>query len=206
MAFLEQRLPDTVSRGSKGGPRARRTKVYVQNGRVRQIFQWSRSLQQYDVSYGVRTIEHMETLRSLWYVVMFTPYEGFRYKDWNDYRLTQANSRLDFISGSDWQIKRIYTFGASTHARTISKPVDGTVTVYRTRGGVVSVASATVDATTGIATISGDVGGDTYTCEGEFDVPVIFMDDTLDQVELEGTAKQVLQGLPSIMLEEVPLV
>lgn len=205
MAFLEQRLPDSVSRGSKGGPRGRRTKVYVQNGRLRQNFEWSRSLQQYDVSYGVRTLDQLEVVRSFFYVVMFGPFEGFRYKDWNDYQLTQAKSRLDFISGSDWQIKRVYTAGASTHARTISKPVAGTITVYRTRSGVVTVASASVDATTGIATISGHAGGDTYACEGEFDVPVTFMDDSLDQIDLDGTPKQVLQGLPSVMLEEVVL-
>lgn len=203
MAFLEQRIPDTVSRGTKGGPRGRRTKVYVQNGRLRQVFEWSRSLQQYDVSYGIRTLADLEAVRALFYVVMFTPFEGFRFKDWNDYRMTQSTSRLDFVSGTEWQIKRLYTVGASTHARTITKPVSGSVTVYRTRSGVVTTATASVDSTTGLATIAGHAGGDTYTCAGEFDVPVTFADDALDQIELDGNLDQMLQGLPAVMLEEL---
>lgn len=205
MAFLEQRINDAVSRGSKGGPRGRRSKVYVSNGRLRQVFEWSRALQQYDISYGIRTLDDLEAVRSLFYVVMFTPFEGFRFKDWNDYRLTQSTSRLDFVSGTEWQIKRLYTVGASSHARTITKPVTGSVTVYRTRSGVVSTATASVDSTTGLATIAGHSSGDTYTCAGEFDVPVTFADDALDQIELDGNLDLVLQGLPSVMLEEVVL-
>lgn len=205
MTFLEQRISDSVSRGSKGGPRSRRTKVYTQSGQLKQVREWSRPLHQYDISYGIRRDEDLEAVRSLFYVVAFTPYDGFRFKDWNDYTLTQSTSTLVFISGTEWQIYRRYTVGASTFDRPIYKPVSGSVTVYRTRSGVVSTATASVDATTGIATIAGHAGGDTYTCAGEFDVPVTFADDALDQIELDGSLAEILQGLPSVMLEELRL-
>lgn len=205
MAFLEQRIDDAVSRGSRGGPRARRSKIYVENGRLTQVHRWSRSLQQYDVSYGIRTLDQLEQVRALFYVVLFNPYDGFRFKDWNDYTLTQSTSSLTFISGTDWQIYRKYTVGASSHLRKISKTVANSVTVYRTRSGSVTVATATVDSTTGIANIAGHAGGDTYTCEGEFDVPVTFADDALDSIGLNGNPDLLLQELPSVILEEVVL-
>lgn len=203
MAFLEQRISDAVSRGSKGGPRGRRTKVYVESGRLRQRFLWSRSLQQYDISYGIKTVADFEAVRAFFYVVMFGAYDGFRFKDWNDYRLTQTTSTLTFVSGTEWQIYRTYTVGAATHARIITKPVDGSIVVYRTRSGSTTVATATEDPETGLVTISGHSSGDTYTCTGEFDVPVTFMDDALDQIELDGNPGQELHGLPSVMLEEI---
>lgn len=204
MAFLEQRISTEILRGSRGGPRQRREKSYVQSGRMKQDFAWSRPLHTYDISYGIKTQEDFEEVRSLFYLVMFTPYDGFRARDWNDYQCTQANSSLTFISGSTWQMCRKYTHVATSYLRPVFK-IAGTPVVYRTRASVVTVASATVDATTGIATISGHVGGDTYTWEGEFDVPVTFQDDTMDQIELDGNWNAVLQALPSIKLEEIRL-
>lgn len=203
MALLETRINEAVSRGSKGGPRGRRTKVYTESGRLRQVHRWSRSLQQYDISYGIRTLAQLEEVRALFYVVMFEGYDGFRLKDWNDFQLTQTTSTLTFVTGNDWQTYRTYTAGGQTHARRITKPVSAGFTVYRTRSGSTTVATATVSTTTGLVTISGHSSGDTYTCAGEFDVPVTFVDDALDQIELDGNPGAILQALPSIMLEEL---
>ncbi len=204
MTFLEQRISTEVMRGSRGGPRARREKTYVQSGRLKQDFHWTRPLQVYDLSYGIKSQADFEEVRALFYLVMFTPYDGFRARDWNDYQCTQANSSLTFISGSDWQMCRKYTHVAASYLRPVFK-VSGAATIYRTRASVVTVASATVDANTGIATISAHVGGDTYTWVGDFDVPVTFEDEVLDQIELDGNWNAVLQNLPSIKLEELRL-
>lgn len=202
MAFLEERISDAVMRGSRGGPRGSRLKTYAANGRLVQAFQRSAPLHGYDLSYGIRTLEDFEEIRAFFYVVMFTPYEGFRARDWNDYLLDQTNSSLTFISGSTWQICRKYTVGAVSYLRTLTK-IAGSPVIKRDRGGTITTATASVDLNTGIATITGHVGGDTYTCEGEFDVPVTFEDDALDQVEWDGTVEYPLQGLPSIKLEEL---
>jgi uncharacterized protein (TIGR02217 family) len=204
MAFLEQRISTDILRGSRGGPRQRREKSIVNSGRMKQDFQWTRPLHLYDISYGIKSQANFEEVRSLFYLVMFTPYDGFRVRDWNDYQCTQANSSLTFISGTQWQMCRKYTHVATSYLRPVFKIV-GTPIIYRTRSAVVTVASASVDNNTGVATISGHVGGDTYTWLGEFDVPVTFQDDTMDQIELDGNWNRVLQNLPSIKLEEIRL-
>lgn len=206
MAFLEERLPITIVAGSRGGPVAKRQKVYVQSGRLKQNFEWSRPVQRYDLSFGIKTLAHFEAVRAMWYVVMFGgPYEGFRMRDWSDYQVTTANGGLAAIgSPTEWQFQRIYTVGSASFRRAIYK-LDGTPTVYRTRSGVTTTISPTVNLNTGIAAIAGHLTGDVYTWSGQFDVPVTFSDDALDQIEITGNATDLLQALPSIKVEELIL-
>lgn len=204
--FLERRLPDAICRGSSGGPRTVRAKAYAQGGQLTQLFRWTRPLQHYDISFGIKTREDFEPVRALWYVVMGPPhYAGFRFKDWNDYRVTQLTGSLVLVSGSDWQLSRRYSApgGLEFYDRPIYKPVSNSAMIYRNRGGVISVASATVNYSTGIASIAGHQSGDTYSWEGEFDVPVTFENDAMDNIDLGGTAGHELLSLPSIMLEEL---
>jgi uncharacterized protein (TIGR02217 family) len=178
MAFLEERISAKITENSQGGPtQPSRRRVYTAGGKLKQNFSALMPIHRYEVSHGVRSQADYQTVLDLFYIVMFTPYEGFRFKDWGDYQLTQANSRLTLVSGSDYQINRVHTFGAVEFLRPIYKPVDGTIVVKRNRSSVISTATATVTATTGVAAISDHVSGDTYTCEGEFDVPVTFSSD-----------------------------
>ena len=206
MAFLEERLPVTITAGSSGGPVAKRTKVYTQSGQLRQNFHWTRPLQRYDLSFGIKTIEHFEAVRSMWYVVMFGgPYEGFRMRDWSDYQATLTNSGMTELAASptEFQLQRVYTVGGASYRRDIYK-LDGTPQVYRTRGGTTSLITATVGLNTGLAVISGHLAGDTYKWVGNFDVPVTFSDDAMDQIEITGHSQDLLQSLPSIRVEELP--
>lgn len=206
MTFLDQRLHDGVARGSRGGPVGSRTKAYLPNGQLQQQFNYSRALHRYDISFGIKTADDFEAIRTLFYVVMFTPYEGFRMRDWNDYTASPSNSTLTLVSGTTWQLQRVYTNGSVSFKRDIVKPESGSVTVYRTRSGVTTTIAPTIDATTGRVTISGHVSGDTYTWAGRFDVPVTFEDDNaLASIELDGIEASLLQGLPSILLEEIRL-
>lgn len=201
MPFLEQRLSDAVARGSKGGPRASRTKTYVQSGALKQQFNWSRPLHHYDISYGIKTAAEFEEVRALWMVVNFGaggPYSGFRIKDWGDYTVTRSNGVLSLVSGTTWQLKRRYARGAATFDRKLTKPVAGTVLIYDAGG---SVLAATVDTSTGTAVVTGTPAS----WAGQFDVPVTFVNDELDNIELDGTRGHELQGLGSIMLEELSL-
>lgn len=205
MAFLEtSRLDSKIERGAKIVPmNPGRTKVYTISGKLKQKFAASLPLHKADVSHGVRSQAEFQTVIDLWYVVNFTPYSGFRFRNWQDYKLTQANSKLSLISGSVYQINRLHTFGAIEFLRPIYKPTSGVV-VYRTTSGVVSVATATVDTTNGQVTISGHTSGDTYTCVGEFDLPVTFVDN-----EWTGSLDVHINNLhiisDPIMLEEIRL-
>ncbi len=205
MAFLEQRLSQRIERGASGGPVNRgRQMVRTAGGRLRQVFTWPEPLHTYTVSHGILGQAQLEELRALWYVVNFTPYEGFRFRDWSDYRATQANSRCTLITGSTYQLQRVYTFQGLQFVRRIQKPVDG-VAIYRTRATVTSTATATIDTATGIATISGHVAGDTYTWAGECEVPVTFTDDAwVQQIEAMNIDGAVA-SMPTINVEEIVL-
>lgn len=205
MAFLEQRLSQRIERGASGGPVNRgRQMVRSAGGRMRQVFTWPEPIHTYTVSHGVLGQAQLEELRSLWYVVNFHPYEGFRFRDWSDYRATQANSRLTLITGATYQLQRVYTFVGVEFIRKIQKPVAGAV-VYRLRSTVTTVATASIDTSTGIATITGHVSGDTYTWAGEFDVPVTFSDDAWVQQLEAMNAEGAVATMPAINLEEIIL-
>ena len=203
MAFLEQRMSVRIEQGAQGGPTVPgRIKTYLPNGRLAQTFTASAPIHRWDVSHGIKRLADQQAVLDLWYVVMFTPYNGFRFRDWRDYQATQTNSRCTLISGSDYQLQRVHSFGGVEFLRAIYKPVAATVAVWRTRASVVTAATATVSGTTGVAAISGHVAGDTYTWSGEFDLPVTFSDDTW-VTRLEGAAPNLIAVNEPIKLEEI---
>lgn len=210
LPFLEQRMDDAVSRGMRRIKTVPgRTLRYGPTGALAQNFSAALPIHRYDVVPGIKTIAQFQTVEALWYVVNFGadgPYAGFRLKDWGDYKLNQANSSLTFVDADVdyWQLNRIYLFGgAAAFVRPISKPNAGVV-IKRNRSGVISTASAAVDTTNGHVTISGHVGGDTYTAEGTFDVPVTFSDNEWD-AEINGGQPNLIEISGRVRLEELRL-
>jgi len=202
MTFLESRIDTKITAGAKSIVRWNRDKAYTKSGHLSQQFNWSNAKHELDLSHGIRTREDFQTVLDFFYVVMAGGYTGFRVKDWRDYTASQTNSNLTFITGSTWQLQRKHTAGSGTYLRNITKPVASTAVVKRTKSGVVTTASASVDYTTGIATISGHTTGDTYTWEGEFDVPMTFVDDVWTSELEAGTVALWVSSQP-IMLEEI---
>ena len=203
MPFLDQLLDPSITQGAQGGPTVTgRTKTYLPSGKLRQNFLASVPVHKYDVSHGIRTAAQRQAIIDLWYVVMFTPYSGFRFRDWSDYQATQSNTSCTLITGSVYQLNRVHTYGSVVVTRPIYKPVSGSVTVWRTRSGVVSAATASIDYTTGQTTISGHVAGDTYTWSGQFDVPVTFSDDAWVDT-LQANVSNLAIDCGEIKLEEL---
>lgn len=199
MAFFEALFPPRISANAVGGPRFITEKAYSASGRrsTNRLAAWP--LHEYAIEHPVRTAVDFEELRAFFYVVGGDA-DAFRFKDWADYQLTDANSRLSLVSGTTWQLERVYTFGSRTFARPISKPVAGVV-VNRLRSGVRTATAAVLDTTTGLCTISDHVSGDTYSAVGEFHVPVAFKDPAASWVVL-GTSSGLTEW-PGIDLEEV---
>lgn len=198
MAFLESRLDPRIERGAKGGPTNRgRRKVYSSSGRLRQAFEWSAPLYEFDVSHGMQSDAGFESLLSMWYVVNFTPYEGFRFRDPRDYIATATNSTLTLITGNTWQLERKYTFASVTHKRSIKKPNTG-VAIFDVGG---SPCTFGVDTTTGIATVT--AGTPSY-WTGTFDVPVTFKDNAL-MATLESAQGNTAAIADPVLLEEIRL-
>lgn len=205
MDFFEHRLDERISYGARGGPTWKTTRVRSTSGRQWTNREWDYPLHRYQVGQSVKTNADFETIRALFYVVA-GGYEGFRFKDWADYEATQSNSRLVLASGSPtaWQLCRVYTVAGREFVRPIYKPcASPTPQVYRTRSGVTTLITASVDTTSGLAVFAGHVAGDTYTWVGEFDVPVNFADDELESEIVDDGGDDFLVRWPSIVLEEI---
>ena len=113
---------------------------------------------------------------------------GFRYKDWADYKsalpsqaITATDQQIGTGTGSlkTFQLSKRYASGAQSWARTITKPVSGTVRIAL--GTVEQMSGWTLDTTTGVITFTTAPAGGVIVRAGfEFDVPVRFDTDTLD--------------------------
>ena len=205
MSFFEQRLDERISFGARGGPMWRTQRVVTLSGRRWVDRQWSYPLHRYNVAHAIKTNADFEAIRAFFYTVSGS-YDGFRFKDWADFTATRTNSRLVVAAGSptEWQLNRVYAVGSREFLRPIAKPcATPSPVVYRTRGGSTTVASATVDTTTGLATIVGHVLGDTYTWAGEFDVPVAFADDAMQAEIVDHGPEDYLIRWDSIVVEEL---
>lgn len=203
MAFFEEQFDTRLSYGARGGPVWSTSVAKVQSGKRSANRNWSAPLHRYNVAHAVKTNDDFELVRAFFYVVS-GQHDGFRFKDWSDYEATQANSFATLIAGSTYQLQRAYTVGARTFLRNIQKPRSG-VQVRRFRSGAWSNATATVDTTTGIATISGHSSGDTYAWIGEFDVPVAFVADEMEAEIVDQGNDEFLVRWPQIVVEEIRL-
>lgn len=201
MATLDIVFPERIAANMQGGPRFLTTKAYSRNGRRSINRDALYPIHEYTLAHPIRPGEGFEELRAFFYVVGGDEHE-FLFKDPSDYIATPENTSLSLISGSNYQLNRVYSFGSQVFVRPIYKPRAGAV-ITRTRSGVTSIATATVSATTGVAAISGHVSGDTYTWSGQFYVPVAFKDAAAVWTVV-GTS-QGLTEWQGIVIEEVRL-
>lgn len=202
MAFFEERFPERIAMGARGGPRWKTAKAVTGAGFRNANKEWTSPLHVYNVAQAVKTAADFEEVRDF-FMCVYGAFDGFRFKDFADYR---AGTRgvCTLISGSTYQMGKTYSFGARSFTRTINKPVSGTIAIIRTRAAVPSdiTGSSTIDVTTGQVIVTGHVGGDTYTWTGEFDVPAAFVEDLLE-TELIGHAQNLLLSWTSIQIEEI---
>lgn len=200
MAFFEERLDPCYSFGARGGPVFSTTVNKSTSGQRFANRNWTYPLHRYDISEGVKTKADFDRIRAFFYNV-YGRADGFRFKDWADYEATAQPATL--VTGSTYQLLKRYTTGARSFDRPIQKPV--TVAAFRTRTGVTTSISPTVDLTTGQITVTGHTSGDTYSWTGEFDVPVTFVNDQLEAEIVNRGSAGLLIEWPSIQLEEFRL-
>lgn len=189
MPFIESpRFPETISYHSTGGPVWKTQVVQTASGREQRSQTWSESLRRWDALNGARSDADLDQLQA-WFLVSAGMANGFRWKDWKDYQAPSANSTgIVNTTGlgngtASGQLYKRYTVGTSTHARKITKPVAGSIKVYK-NGVLLATGTGsgqcTVNSTTGVVTFYGTAPSisDTLSWTGEFDVPVRFDTDT----------------------------
>jgi len=163
MTFLETpRFPANVSYGATGGPGYKTNIVIVNSGHEKRNITWAVARASYDVSHAARTKEKLYELIHFFRSVKGRAY-GFRFKDWSDYQVSDGEGFLgDGVADgllTSYQMIKKYETGVLSEERTINKPVQGTVTVYRNGAPVTEGAApgnVTIDYTSGLVTFIPD--------------------------------------------------
>jgi len=162
MSFIETpRFPDNVAYGASGGPGYLTDVVVVNSGAESRNQNWTQARAVYEVSHAARLPAEYNVLRDFFRAVKGRTH-GFRFKDHLDYQCTTSNGVLGAGVGAGvptYQLGKLYAAGALSETRTISKPVSGTVAVYR--GAVLQTAGGGagqygLSTTTGIVTYVAD--------------------------------------------------
>jgi uncharacterized protein (TIGR02217 family) len=159
MAFMESpRFPDDLSTGVSFGPEFVTSVAATQSGAESRNRVRSRALCVGECAHAVRTVEQLRPLLAFFRSVGGRAV-GFRFKDWSDFALVDAESLLLLVAGTvnQYQITKLYQAAVGfEERRPIRKPVAGTV-VLRDSGAVVTAGPGAgeyaVDTTTGIVTL-----------------------------------------------------
>lgn len=186
MAFLETpRFPADISYGSRGGPMFNTTVVTTANSKEYRNRNWTYPRHQWDVAYGIRDYDDLQTVMDFFYTVGGKA-NGFRFQDPLDFKscsYASAVSATDQSLGSgdnattSFQLKKVYAKGANTLTRLIRRPVAGTTTIAFDGSTVASTIFSVNTATGSVAFVSAPASGVAITCGYEFDVPVRFDSD-----------------------------
>lgn len=171
MSFVEVQFPTDISYGASGGPMFLTDVVATVSGHEQRNSKWSQSRARYNVASGVKTEAQWAAL-----IAFFRARRGkavgFRFKDFSDYKA--INQPLLALGGNNYQLVKQYVSGAVVSERVITKPVAGTVKLYK--NSVLQVSGWSINTATGIITTA-HTG--TLSVDFEFDVPVRFDTDEL---------------------------
>ncbi|AXQ69191.1 glycoside hydrolase [Caulobacter phage CcrBL9] len=186
--FHEVLFPEDISYTSGGGPKFKTTVFMSDSGYEQRNIDWSNSRAEYDVSQGIKNQDQMDILTAFFYARRGKAY-GFRFKDFNDYRIKQQVLGVGDGVKTKFQLIKTYVDGQAesgetyTYTRKITKPVWGTVAGVTVGVAVkVSPDDYEVDYSTGIITFFDPpgVGAVVKVGAAQFHVPVRFDTDQLD--------------------------
>lgn len=195
MAFVEIQFPADISYGSSGGPEYTTDIVSSQGGYEQRNIHWEQARARFNVAHGVKTRTQLEALIGFFRARKGRAH-GFRFKDWADYQaVAQLLGTADGVA-TEFALVKHYTSGAVVETRRISKPVAGTVQVYK--NGVLQNAGVSVDTVHGLVVFAAaPTAGDVITASFEFDVPVRFDTDRLS-ARLEAYGVHSWQDIPLV--------
>jgi uncharacterized protein (TIGR02217 family) len=176
--FHEVQFPPDISYGASGGPGYSTTVVTTVSGHERRNANWAQARGRWNVAHGLKKREQVAALIAFFRARKGRAY-GFRFKDWTDYQAFAQLLGVGNGTTTTFQLVKRYSSGVVVEVRTITKPVAGTVRVYR--DGVEAESGWSVNTTTGLVTFTNaPAPGVQVTADFEFDVPVRFDSDQMD--------------------------
>jgi len=194
--FIEAQFPPDIAYKSKGGSGFNTTVFTTTEGFEQRNINWSRTRAEFDIAYGVRTVEDMTVVLDFFMSVQGRAY-AFRFKDWADFQMYNQNVGTGNGTTRVFQVVKTYTITAQsgpnkTHTRIINKPVVGTIGQVLVNSVPISSSYWTLDCTTGILTFaSGHAPGNGLSVVIsylEFDLPCRF------DTDISGVAQQAYQA------------
>lgn len=164
MAFLEQpRFPENLSAGSRFGPGYSTRQARNQGGYRAANRNWTYPLHRGDVARAVNSQSELNDLLAFFHGAAGM-FNGFRFKNFNDYTVTGSQGTLIAIDSTHWQMAKTRTYGALSTQWKVTKPLAGAV--------IAGSGSYSYSTITGIITKAS--GADPSGWTGEFDFPVQF--------------------------------
>lgn len=192
--FLDMAFPPFVARGATGGPGFSTTVVSLASSAEQRNSLWANSRGRWDISTGIRTRDQMQAVIAHFYIVRGRAF-SFRFKDWNDFQVVDA--AMVEVSPTIWQLVKRYSVSGFEHIRTITKPVQGTISI-KIAGSPVTPQD--IDYLTGKVTFA-SAPGSAPTASFEFDVPVRFDTDSLP-VQANAWDQQIVSQIDLIEVPE----
>lgn len=203
MSFHETRLPARLAFGSTGGVERRTEVVTLASGYERRSTPWAAGRRRYLIGANLRSLDDMAALTDFFEARRGRLY-GFRFRDFADFRSCAPGGTpgpLDQVLGEGdggrtaFALVKRHGEGDGGWARTIAKPVEGTV---RIAVDGAEVEDFEVDTTTGVVTLAGaPAEGAAVTAGFEFDTPVRFDADRIE-VTLESFDAGRMAAVPLI--------
>ena len=171
-------FPPPSPTGPSGGPRFLTAITATQSGREQRVAQWQRSRGEWNVSTGIRSRADVAAFLAFFYARRGRAH-GFRFRDWTDFRAAGQLLGTGDREQTAFQLVRRYDSGGVVHERRITRPVDGTVVVYR--DGVAATSGWSINHANGLVTFSTPPDPNVaVTADFEFDVPARFDTDAAD--------------------------
>jgi uncharacterized protein (TIGR02217 family) len=182
MDYVDTPFPERIAFQAKAEAMWQTTLTAVLSGFETTNQAWAQTRHAYDAGLAIRVASDYLLVKAHFHMMRGRA-KSFPFTDPIDHQVSQAAGVLQ-TSGLNWQMFYRYGSGADAYDRKITRPVSGTVRVFRTRAAVTTdvTGSATVTYTTGIVAITGHVGGDTYAWSGDFYVPCRYDIDRLPGV------------------------
>jgi uncharacterized protein (TIGR02217 family) len=164
--FIESpRFPDEMAYWASGGADYNTTVIQLNSGFEQRNQNWNQSRATYDITSGLQTQTSQYAISDT--IAFFRSMKGrafgFRFKDFQDYKITVLNGTLDSGIGTGfptYQLYKTYTTGTMYDKKSIKKPVVGTIKVYRNATLIpigILPSNISIDYTNGIVTFVPDL-------------------------------------------------
>ena len=216
--FAETRLELGYDYGAVGGPSFSTEIVKVGDGRETKNSLSVLPLHRYQLGDRLVAESERDLLQEVSYLKQFHElrqgsYQGFRYKDWADYKSIHQLIGIGDGTTTEWQLRKGYWVGDVVTWRPITKPVVGTVVLWA--NGIEQQPAVepggegwTVNHETGVISNPEPLAdGVVLTALFEFDVPVRFESDALgfSLQAYEADSGDAIYRLESVFVKEIRL-